>query len=107
MIDEPRQKTPTNRADRSTAAETRNPLTTLPSYRKLLALPEETQAVLRDILGELRADAARRAEQSWQRKKGPMAVYWKAVSVYAFHLRRDLKPVDSTARHARTRGHTI
>ena len=55
-------------------------------------------AILRKQLYEERAvankaarDAAVRAEQSWRKKKGPMAVYWKAVSVYAKHIGRALK----------------
>ena len=76
--------------DRSARLETRNPLLALPSYQQLLALPPEAQAALRAILGDIRVDAAKRAETSWQQNKGPMAAYWKAVAVYALHLRRDL-----------------
>jgi hypothetical protein len=76
--------------DRSARIETRNPLLGLPSYQRLLALPEDAQAVLRDVLGDLRVDAAERAETAWRQRKGPMAAYWRAVSVYALHLRRDL-----------------
>lgn len=75
---------------RSARIETRNPLLALPSYQRLLALPLESQQVLRDILGDLRVETAAKAEKSWRQNKGPMAAYWKAVSVYALHIRRDL-----------------
>lgn len=68
-----------------------NPVLALPSIAKLRELPEEAQLALRNILEELRLDAAKRAEQSWKRHKAPMAAYWKAVSVYARHIRRAIK----------------
>lgn len=44
------------------------------------------------MLHDLSLDARGRAEESWRRNKAPMAVYWKAVSVYAGHLRRVVRP---------------
>lgn len=70
---------------------TRNPLIGLPAYRSLKTLSPDLRAVLRELLLDLRRDAARRAELSWRRKKGPMAAYWKAVAVYAGHTARALR----------------
>ncbi|RUV41236.1 hypothetical protein EOD29_24110 [Mesorhizobium sp. M1A.T.Ca.IN.004.03.1.1] len=39
-------------------------------------------------------DARQRADQSWARNKAPMAVYCKAVGVYAGHLHRVLRPTE-------------
>lgn len=68
----------------------RNPILGLPGIARLQALPEAVRAPLRDILAELAEDARQRAELSWRRHKAPMAAYWKAVAVYAGHLRRAL-----------------
>ncbi len=69
----------------------RNPILALPGTARLLQLDPHTRALLRAILLDLAADARTRAEESWRRHKAPMAVYWKAVSVYAGHLARVLR----------------
>ena len=79
------------RAGRSNRAEIRNPLFHLPAAQRLLALPPETRHALAELLTELAAESRDRAEHSWARHKAPMAAYWKAVSVYAGHLRRILR----------------
>jgi hypothetical protein len=76
---------------RSLRAEVRNPVLGLPGIARLRALPAPARAALADVLGELRQDARERAEKCWRTGKGPMAAYWKAVSVYAGHLRRALR----------------
>ena len=75
---------------------------TLPASKKLLALPDGTRAVLREVLLELRADAAARAKKCIVTHKWPMGVYWKCVSVYAGHIARVLteRLVESSAAHA-------
>jgi hypothetical protein len=73
---------------RSLRADVRNPLLSLPAAREIQALPEDSRKALRQLLSEIAVDAALRAEQSWKKSKGPMAAYWKAVSVYAKHARR-------------------
>lgn len=55
-------------------------------------LPSDARLALVALLNELAADAAARAEKSWRANKGPMAAYWKAVSVYAKHLRAAVRP---------------
>lgn len=68
-----------------------NPVLALPSIAKLQALDPWQRKALRDVLEELRVDAAAKAELSWKRHKGPMAAYWKAVAVYARHIGRAIK----------------
>ena len=68
----------------------RNPILALPAMRALRSLPDKMRRPLADLLGELAVDARERAEDSWRRHKAPMAAYWKAVSVYAGHIRRAL-----------------
>ncbi len=75
-------------SDRSARVEVRNPLLTLPAARAIARLPAEMRAPLVELLRELAADAAGRAEESWRKKKAPMAAYWKAASVYAKHTAR-------------------
>jgi hypothetical protein len=46
---------------------------------------------------ELRADADRQAEESWRKRKGPMAAYWRAVSTYARHVAHALSKGDQAS----------
>jgi len=78
-------------AERSARREVRNPVLALPAARALQALDPRTRAILADLLADLAADAAHRAQRSWAQHKGIMAAYWKAVSVYARHIRRALR----------------
>ncbi|WP_313317776.1 hypothetical protein [Pseudomonas sp.] len=63
-----------------------NPLLKLPAGQALLELPPEDRARIEAVMRELRAQADAEAENSWIRRKGPMAAYWRAVSTYARHL---------------------
>ncbi len=71
--------------ERSSRIDVRNPLLSLPSAVAIRDLPEDARLALRGLLLELGRDAAVRAEKCWRKSKGPMAAYWKAVSVYAKH----------------------
>jgi hypothetical protein len=73
---------------RSIRADVRNPLLQLPAARAIAALPAESQAALYALLLELRDDARARAQHAWKTHKGPMALYWKCVAVYANHTSR-------------------
>ena len=73
---------------RSSLAEVRNPVLALPAAARLGQLSPEAREALRAFLLDLKADAAERAEKCWRTHKGPMALYWKCVSVYAGHLAR-------------------
>lgn len=72
---------------RSSRIEVRNPVMTLPGAEALAALDPASRAAIVAALDSLARDAAERAEKSWRQNKGPMAAYWKAVSVYAKHFR--------------------
>ena len=76
--------------NRSNRPEVRNPVLGLPSAGRLTGLPQEARAALAEVLGDLAKDASERAEKSWRQRKGPMAIYWRGVSVYAGHLKRAL-----------------
>lgn len=82
--------------ERSHCPEVRNPILRLASARQLRSLPPDAAAALSAILADLSADAATRAEASWRSHKGPMAAYWKAVAVYAKHIRRALASKDAS-----------
>lgn len=69
----------------------RNPLLALPAAQGIAKLPPEAKAVLRTLLLDLSRDARQRAEYSWRSSKAPMAVYWKAIAVYARHIAALLK----------------
>lgn len=76
---------------RSNRADVRNPVLALPGMKRLLALPAPARHALRECLLDLRRDAKERAENCWRKHKAPMALYWKAVSVYAGHFSRVLR----------------
>lgn len=63
-----------------------NPLLQLPAGRALMALPADQRAVLEALYRDLRKQANEQAENAWARRKGPMALYWRAVSTYARHV---------------------
>ncbi|EHK56866.1 hypothetical protein MAXJ12_12932 [Mesorhizobium alhagi CCNWXJ12-2] len=77
---------------RSSKPSVRNPVLALPSAERLKSLPPEARQAVADILRDLSIDARARAQVSWRRNKGPMAVYWKAVGAYATHLYRAVRP---------------
>jgi hypothetical protein len=81
-------------------AQTINPVLRLDSAKAIMALPPAVRSTLRGLLNELSRDAGERAEHSWRKKKGPMAAYWKATSVYAKHIARALasqEPIEAAA----------
>lgn len=77
---------------RSAWRETRNPVLALPSARRIRELPPELRHPLGDLLRELATDADSRAHEAWRKRKGVMAVYWRAVSTYAKHVARAVDP---------------
>jgi hypothetical protein len=79
---------------RSLRADVRNPVLSLPAADDLRALDPEARAALIVTLLDIRVDAMARAAESWRRNKGPMAVYWKSVGVYAGHIARALRTED-------------
>jgi hypothetical protein len=78
-------------SDRSTRREVRNPLLSLPGFAAVDKLDPASRAALKGLALSLRDDARSRAEKSWRTHKAPMAVYWKAVAVYAGHLARAIR----------------
>jgi HEPN domain-containing protein len=73
--------------ERNNKAVIRNPLLALPAAHRIKSLPVEMRRELAALLTEMAQDAACRADKAWSKSKGPMAAYWKAVSVYAKHAR--------------------
>ena len=73
---------------RSNSLAVRNPLVGLPGAAALAALPPDTKAALYTLLRSISADARARADKCWRTHKAPMACYWKAVAVYAYHASR-------------------
>ncbi|PTR06704.1 MULTISPECIES: hypothetical protein [unclassified Novosphingobium] len=72
--------------DRANRADLRNPILALPSFGAVQKLDAPSQQALRALMLDLAADARAKADKSWRTHKAPMAVYWKAVSVYAGHI---------------------
>ena len=72
-----------------------NPLLRLPAAKRLMELPPDKRRAVAAVLRDLRAEANTEAEESWRRRKGPMAAYWRAVSTYARHLAHALEQKDT------------
>ena len=83
---------------RASRAEVRNPVLGMRAFQKLALLRPEVLDVLAELLLEIHDEAAERAERSWRARKGPMAVYWRAVSVYAGHIRRAIRRISRDQR---------
>ena len=81
----------TSSIPRSSRAEVRNPVLALPAFKAIHNLPEPVKLALSDLLDNLSKDAEAKAQTSWLKKKGPMAVYWKCVAVYSKHVSRAIK----------------
>lgn len=83
-------------SERSNRATVRNPILLMPAMQRLQALmqaaPAPLQAAFREVLVEMKRDAAARADHQWKKHKAPMAVYWNGISVYVGHLVRALWP---------------
>ena len=77
--------------ERSSRPDVRNPLFALECAKALQSLPTEAKQGLRVMLMEIRKEAQAKAEKSWRQHKGPMALYWKAISVYSGHIARMLR----------------
>lgn len=75
---------------RSSRSDVRNPVLALPGVVALRELDPSTRAVIAGALREIQADARVRADKCWRTHKAQMALYWKAVGVYAGHLARAL-----------------
>jgi hypothetical protein len=87
---------PVKREDR---AEVRNPVLGLRAFRKFALLHPAALHALAELLHEIHVEAAVRAEHSWRTRKAPMAVYWRAVSVYAGHIRRAIRRLQRGTPH--------
>lgn len=78
---------------RSSQPEVRNPVLALQAIHELIAASTPEQRVLwRKLLREIATVGHARAEKAWTTRKGPMAVYWRGVGVYANHIARALRP---------------
>lgn len=66
----------------------RNPVLSLPASQGIALLPSDARDALRAVLLDLRREAAEKAQREWKRNKGMTAAYWKAVSIYAWHISR-------------------
>lgn len=69
-----------------------NPILGLPAARAALdeLTPREKAALAKALLA-IRAEAEAKAQESWRRRKGPMAAYWLAGGVYMGHIARYLR----------------
>ena len=59
--------------------------------RDLANLPEADRRRIAAVMRDLRAQANAEAQTAWNRRKAPMAAYWRAVSTYARHLAHALE----------------
>ena len=77
---------------RSSRADVRNPVLALPGFAALRELSPDVRKLIAAALRDMQRDARERAEKCWTTHKAPMALYWKAVGVYAGHIARAVQP---------------
>lgn len=75
---------------RSSRADVRNPVLTLPAMQRIADQETISREDLRVLLAEAKAEAQARADQCWRKHKAPMAAYWKSWAVNLGHMRRAL-----------------
>lgn len=73
---------------RSNRPDVRNPVLELEGVKALLELDAPVRSAIAAALRSIQRDARERAEKCWRTHKAPMALYWKALGVYAGHLAR-------------------
>lgn len=76
---------------RSLRPEVRNPVLALPEAQLLLSLHPDVRRVLAQLFIAIAKTGRDKAQLSWRKNKGPMALYWKVVGVYAYHIARVLR----------------
>ena len=81
----------TSTSSRSNRAEVRNPILALPAAERLADLTPDASETLIALLLDIKTDATARANECWRKHKGPMALYWKCVSVYSGHIARAIR----------------
>lgn len=70
----------------------RNPALRDPEVRRRWEkLSGEAKKELKWFCRWLYDHARQKAEKSWQKSKAPMAVYWKAVAAWSYHISRAIK----------------
>jgi hypothetical protein len=84
--------------ERSQRPDVRNPLLALESAKDMQNLPKEAKQALRALLMDIRKEAQAKAEKCWRQHKGPMALYWKCLSVYSGHMSRMLREQADTGK---------
>ena len=82
-------------SNRSFRPDVRNPVLGLPAVQKIAGFEPDVRAALASLLKDLSLTVREKAQESWRKNKGPMAVYWKAVGAYAGHINRALRYPDA------------
>ena len=76
---------------RSMLPEVRNPLLELDEAKAVLAMGPEVCLALARLCWAIAKQGRAKSQKCWRQNKGPMALYWKVVGVYAYHLCRVLR----------------
>lgn len=70
----------------------KNPLLSDPSVLSHFdQLDDDSKAALKAFCAWLYEYSRQMAEKSWKRSKAPMAMYWKCVAAWAYHIKRAIK----------------
>lgn len=54
-------------------------------------LSDESKIEIKRFCDWLYKHSRNKAEQCWRSSKAPMAVYWKAVAAWSYHIKRHIK----------------
>lgn len=55
------------------------------------SLDTESRKALKSFCAWLYEHSKKKADESWAKSKAPMAVYWKAVAAWAYHIKGAIK----------------
>lgn len=70
----------------------KNPLLNAPEVQERFeALPADSRQALKAFCRWLYLHARAEADRCWNQSKAPLAVYWKAVAAWSYHLSRTIK----------------
>lgn len=73
----------------------RNPVLELDEAAEIMELPREQRIHLGRLIRAIARHANIKAEQSWKKRKGFQAAYWRVVCTYAKHIARAIERQDN------------
>lgn len=81
---------------RGARVDVRNPIILMPEAQALLsAMTPQQRHLFGRLMRRMAANADKKAEAAWKKRKGPMAAYWRAGCTYMKHIARAIDPASA------------